>query len=82
MALRESIRAVQRIIDLAEALIADWAELGDELAAIVDKVADETYLGAARDRVASAKRSAEAALPPLRQWLKSAKADDDAEPGD
>ena len=72
MAKRQRIRAVRRVTDLVENLITALAEVGDELAAYADEIADEAYLGAAQDRLASAKESAEAALAALRQWLREA----------
>ena len=72
MANRERIRAVRRVTDLAESLIAAWAEVADELTAIQDEIGDETFLSTAQDRLASAKESAEAALAALRQWLREA----------
>jgi hypothetical protein len=84
MAKQERIRAVRRVIDLGGALLAEWAEAGDELSAMAEEFADAAYLGTALDRIASAKDSAEAALAALRQLLKEAEAEanDDGEPGE
>jgi hypothetical protein len=68
----QRIRAVRRVTDLAQVLLADIAEAADELTAIQDEIGDETYLGTAQDRLASAKESATAALAALRQWLREA----------
>ena len=68
MANRERIRAVRRVTDLAESLIAAWAEVADELTAIQEEFADAAYLGTAQDRFASAKESAKVAVAALRQW--------------
>jgi hypothetical protein len=68
----QRIRAVRRVTDLAQALLADMAEVSNELTAIQDEAADEAYLGTAQDRLTSAKESATAALAALRQWLKEA----------
>jgi hypothetical protein len=78
MANRQRIRAVRRVTDLAEILIADIAEAGDKLAAIQEEIADDAYLGTAQDRLASAKESAKAAVAALQQWLGEAKDNDDA----
>ena len=40
MRTEERIRAVRRVIDQGEALLDAWAELGDELSAIAEEVAD------------------------------------------
>jgi hypothetical protein len=77
MANRQRIRAVRHVTDLAEALLADWAEVGDQLAAIQEGSADEIYLDTAQDRLASAKESAKAAVAALRQWLREAEDNDD-----
>jgi hypothetical protein len=69
---RQRIRAVARVADLAEVLLADFAEVANELTAIQDEIGDDAYLGTAQDRLASAKESAEAALAALRQWLREA----------
>jgi hypothetical protein len=76
MANRQRIRAVRRVTDLAESLLAILAVAGDELSAIQEESADEAYLGTAQDRLASAKESAKAALAALAQWLEDN--DDDA----
>ena len=70
MANRQRIRAVRRVLDLAESLIAAFAEIADELAAIEKEITDEAYLGTAQNRLVSAKESAEAAVAALRQWLR------------
>jgi hypothetical protein len=70
MADRQHIRAVRHVTDLAEQLLALIAEAADELSAIQDEIADETDLGTAQDRLASAKESAKVAVAALRQWLK------------
>ena len=49
MANRQRIRAVRRVTDLAEALIADIAEAGGELAAIEEEIADDAYLGTVQE---------------------------------
>ncbi len=77
MANRQRMRAVRRVTDLAESLVALIAEAGDELAAIQEEIADEAYLGTAQDRLASAKESAEAAIAALLQWLREAEDNDD-----
>jgi len=77
MANRQRIRAVQRVTDLAESLVALIVEVGDELSAIQGEIADEAYLGTAQDRLASAKESAKAAIAALRQWLREAEDNDD-----
>jgi hypothetical protein len=77
MANRQRIRAVRHVTDLAEALLADWAEVGDQLAAIQEGSADEIYLDTAQDRLASAKESTKAAVAALRQWLREAEDNDD-----
>jgi len=77
MANRQRIRAVQCVTDLAESLVALIAEVGDELSAIQEEIADEAYLGTAQDRLASAKESAMAAIAALRQWLREAEDNDD-----
>ena len=69
---RAKVRAVRHVADLAEVLIAGFAEAADELTAIQDEIGDEAYLGTAQDRLASAKESATAALAALRQWLREA----------
>ena len=56
-----------------------WAELGDELSAIAEEVADAAYLPTAQDRLASAKDRVAEALALLRQWLKEAEANDEGE---
>jgi hypothetical protein len=78
MANRQRIRAVRRVTDLAERLLAILAEGADELSAIQDEIADEAYLGTAQDRLASAKESAKAAVAALRQSLRAAEDNDDA----
>ena len=40
MRTEERIRAVRRVIDQGEALLDAWAELGDELPAIAEEVAE------------------------------------------
>jgi len=77
MANHQRIRAVRRVTDLAESLIATAAEAGDELAAIQEEIAGDAYLGTAQDRLASAKESAKAAVAALRQWLGEAEDNDD-----
>ena len=57
MAKRQRTRAVRRVTDLVENLIITLAEIGDELAAIDDEIADEAYLGTAQGGLASAKES-------------------------
>ena len=79
MAKRQRIRAVRRVTGLVENLITAFAEVGDELAAIDDEIADEAYLGTAQDRLASAKESASGAVAALRQWLREAEDNDDDE---
>src|SRR5580704_15700355 len=74
MRTEERIRAVRRVIDQGEALIDAWAELGDELSAIEEEIADAAYLPTAQDRLASAKDRVAEALALLRQWLKEAEA--------
>jgi hypothetical protein len=69
---RQRVRAVRHVADLAEVLIADFAEAADELAAIQEEIGDEAYLGTAQDKLASAKDSTEAALAALRHWLREA----------
>jgi len=69
---RARVRAVRRVADLAQVLLADMAEAADELTAIQDEIGDEAFLGTAQDRLASAKESAAAALAALRQWLREA----------
>ena len=44
MRTEERIRAVSRVIDLGEALLDTWTELGDELSAIAEEVGDAAYL--------------------------------------
>ena len=78
MRTEERIRAVRRVIDLGEALLDTWAELGDELSAIAEEVGDAAYLPIAQDRLASAKDRVAEALALLRQWLKEAEANDEA----
>ena len=78
MANRQRIRAVQRVTDLAESLIADWTQVADELSAIQEKTGDEAYLATAQDRLTSARESADAAIAALRQWLREAEEHDDA----
>ena len=78
MASRQRTRAVRRVTDLAEALMAANAEAGDELSTIQQKIADDAYLGTAQDRLASAKESTKAAVAALRQWLRGAEENDDA----
>ena len=51
-----------------------WAELGDELSAIAEEIADAAYLSTAQDRLASAKDRVAEALALLRQWLQEAEA--------
>ena len=82
MANRERIRAVRRVTDLAESLIAAWGEVADELTAIQEEFADEAYLGTAQDRFASAKESAKAAVAALRQWLREAEDNDNDDAGE
>ena len=77
MAKRQRIRAVRRVTDLVENLITALAEVGDELAAYADEIADEAYVGTAQDRLASAKERAKAAVAALRQWLREAEDNDD-----
>ena len=74
MRTEERIRAVRRVIDQGEALLDAWAELGDELTAIAEEVADAAYLPTAQDRLASAKDRVAEALALLRQWLQEAEA--------
>ena len=66
MRTEERIRAVRRVIDQGEALLDAWAELGDELSAIAEEIADAAYLPTA-DRLASAKDRVAEALALLRQ---------------
>ena len=68
MAKLERIRAVRRVIDLVEGLIAAFDEVADELAQMEDEVADAAMLSTVSDRLASAKVAADAALAMLRQW--------------
>ena len=56
MRTEERISAVRRVLDQGEALAEAWAELGDELSAIVEEVADEAYLPTARDRLEFSQR--------------------------
>ena len=79
MAKRQRTRAVRRVTDLVENLIITLAEIGDELAAIDDEIADEAYLGTAQGGLASAQESAKAAVAALRQWLREAEDNDDAD---
>src|SRR5580704_12934626 len=79
MRTEERIRAVRRVIDQGEALLDAWAELGDELSAIAEEVADAAYLPTAQDRLTSAKDRVAEALALLRQWLKEAEANDEGE---
>ena len=79
MRTEERIRAVRRVIDLGEALLDTWAELGDELSAIAEEVGDAAYLPIAQDRLASAKDRVAEALALLRRWLKEAEANDQGE---
>ena len=79
MRTEERIRAVRRVIDQGEALAEAWAELGDELSAIAEEVADAAYLPTAQDRLASAKDRVAEALALLRRWLKEAEANDEGE---
>jgi hypothetical protein len=48
MRTEERIRAVRRVIDQGEVLLDAWAELGDELSAIAEEVADAAYLSPQR----------------------------------
>jgi hypothetical protein len=80
MAKLERIRAVRRVIDLVENLIAAFDEVADELAEVEDEVADP-MLSTASDRLASAKGAADTALAMLRQWAKDAEASDDGDAG-
>jgi hypothetical protein len=77
----ERIRAVRRIIDLVEGLIAAFDEVAGELAEAEDEVADAAALSTASDRLASAKGAAAAALATLRLWAKDADASDDGDAG-
>ena len=79
MAKLERIRAVRRVIDLVEGLIAAFDEVADELAQMEDEVADAAMLSTVSDRLASAKVAADAALAMLRQWAKDADASDDGD---
>ena len=79
MRTEERLRAVRRVIDQGEALLDAWAELGDELSAIAEEVADAAYLPTAQDRLASVKDRVAEALALLRQWLKEAEANDEGE---
>jgi hypothetical protein len=67
------------VMSAFSSLIAAFAEVGDELAAIREEIADEAYLGTAQDRLASAKESAKAAVAALRQWLSEAEDNDAGE---
>jgi DNA-binding transcriptional MerR regulator len=77
MRTEERIRAVMRVIAQGEDLGEALAELGDILSAYAEENADEAYLPAAQDRLASAKDRVAEALALLRQWLKEAEANDD-----
>ena len=55
MARLKRIRAVGRVIDLVEGLIAAFDEVADELAQMEDEVADAAMLSTVSDRLASAK---------------------------
>jgi hypothetical protein len=81
MAKLERIRAVRRVIDLVEGLIAAFDEVGDELAQMEDEVADAAMLSTVSDRLASAKGDADVALAMLRQGAKDAEANDDGDAG-
>jgi hypothetical protein len=78
---REQIRAVRRAAGLAEGLLAIFAAVADELAAVEDKIAS-AMLDTAEGELASAKDSAEAALAALRQWVMDAEASKDDEAGE
>ena len=43
MRTEERIRAVRRVIDQGETLLDAWAELGDELSAVAEEIADAAY---------------------------------------
>jgi hypothetical protein len=68
MARLQRIRAVRRVIDLVEGLIAVFDEVADELAQMEDEVADAAMLSTVNDRLASARDAADAARAMLRQW--------------
>jgi hypothetical protein len=82
MRTEERIRAVRRVIDQVEALIDAWAELGDELSAIADEIADAACLPTAQNRLASAKDGVAEALALLRQGLKEAEANEANDEGE
>jgi hypothetical protein len=79
MRTEERIGAVRRVIDLGEALLGGWAELGDELSAMADDIADASFLPTAQHRLASATAGVAEALALLRQWLREAGADAEGE---
>jgi hypothetical protein len=79
---REQIRAARRALGFAEGLLAIFAAVADELAAIQDEIAASAMLEMAEGELASAKDSVEAALAALRRWVMDIEVNDDDEAGE
>jgi hypothetical protein len=77
MTKRQQIRAVRRAIGLAESLLAIFAAVADELAAVQDEIAASATLETVEGELASAKDSVEAALAALWQWVTDAEVNED-----